>query len=74
MDSLIVAIVTLWFFVTAGYAGTVGVSALRTRTYAPDLGLGLHGGAAVAAGIATLLLAAALFAAGVLVTFVATRA
>ena len=74
MDSVIAAAVALWFFVFAGYAGTVGADAIRTRTYLPKLGLALEGGAAVAAGWATLVLAATFFAAGALVTYVAARA
>ncbi len=74
MHSIIAAAVTLWFFVAAGYAGSVGVSAIRTRSYAPQLGFDLEGAGAVAAGWATLVLGAALFAAGVLVFYVATAA
>ncbi len=74
MDSFVAAAVALWFFVFAGWAGTVGVDAIRTRTYLPQLGLALEGAAAVAAGWATLVLAAAFFAAGALVSFVAARA
>ncbi len=74
MDAVVSAAVALWFFVFAGYAGTVGVDAIRTRTYLPKLGLELEGGVAVAAGWATLVLAAAFFAAGALVTYVAARA
>jgi hypothetical protein len=74
MDAVIAAAVALWFFASAGYAASVGTAAIRTRTFAPELGLELHGRAAAAAGWATLVLAAALFAAGALVTFVATRA
>ncbi len=74
MDEIIPAAVTLWLFVAAGYAATVGVSAIRTRTYAPQLGLDVQGRGAVAAGWATLALAAALFVAGLLVFWVATIA
>ena len=74
MDSIVVAAVTLWFYVSAGYAATVGVSAIRTRTYAPHLGLDVQGWAASVAGWVTLVLAIALFAAGALVSWVASRA
>jgi hypothetical protein len=49
------------------------VSAIRTRTYAPQLGLDVQGSAASVAGWCTLVLAAALFAAGALVSWVASR-
>lgn len=74
MDAVIAAVVALWFFVFAGYAAAIGTDAIRTRTYLPRLGLALEGGVAVAAGWATLVLAAAFFGAGALVTFVAARA
>ncbi len=73
-DAIVAAVVTLWFFVGAGYAGSVGVAAIRTRTFAPALGLDIHGRTAAALGWVALVLAAALFAAGVLVSYVATRA
>ena len=73
MDSVVAALVALLYFVSAGYAGNVGMSAIRTRTYAPKLGLEIQDGAAVAAGWATLVVASAFFAAGALVAFVASR-
>jgi hypothetical protein len=74
MEAIVAAAVALLFFAFAGYAASVGVDAIRTRTYLPRLGLELSGGAAVAAGWATLVFACAFFAAGALVTFVASRA
>lgn len=74
MESLLAAAAALWFMVSAGYAASVGVAAIRTRSYAPDLGLELRGRGAVVAGWATLVLSAALLAAGALVSFVASRA
>ena len=74
MDSVVAAIVALFFFVAASYAGSVSVAAIRTRSFAPELGLEIRGGAAVLAGWVTLVFAAALFGAGVLVWFVAMRA
>jgi hypothetical protein len=74
MDSAVAGIVALFFFVTAGYAGSVSIAAIRTRSYAPELGLEVRGGAAVLAGWMTLVFAVALFGAGVLVWFVAMRA
>jgi hypothetical protein len=64
------ALVTLWFLVSGGYAFALGVSAIRTRAYAPALGLDVRGTAASVAGWMTLVLAAALFAAGALVSYV----
>ncbi len=64
------ALVTLFFFVSGACAAAVAVSAIRTRTYAPQLGLDVQGVAARVAGWVTLVLALALFAAGVLVSYV----
>jgi hypothetical protein len=74
MDSIVAAMVSLWFWVTAAYAAGVGVSAIRTRSYAPELGLEIRGREAAVAGALTLVFAGALFAAGALVWFVAMRA
>jgi hypothetical protein len=74
VESIFVAAMSFWYFVSAGYAASVGVAAIRTRAYAPDLGLELRGRPAVAAGWATLVFATALLAAGAYVSFVATRA
>lgn len=70
MSAVVAAIVTLWFVVSGGYAAAVGLSAIRARTYAPGLGLDVHGTAAAVAGWFTLVLALALLAAGVLVSYV----
>lgn len=74
MESLVVAAVSTWYLVCAGYAATVAVAAIRTGAYAPELGLELRGRAAVVAGWVTLVLAAALLTAGAYISFVATRA
>ncbi len=73
MDAFIAAGVALWFFVSAGYAATVGMHALRTGAFAPDLGLEVRGRTATVLGCATLVIAAALFAAGALIAFVGSR-
>lgn len=74
MDSVVAAAVALWFFVSAAWTAGVGVAAIRTREFAPQLGLELRGRPARLAGWAALVVAAALFAAGALVSFVAARA
>ena len=68
------ALVSLWFFVSAAYAGRVAVHAIRSGAFAPELGLDVHGRAATALGWATLVIAAAFLAAGVLVAIVGARA
>lgn len=73
VESVLVAAVSFWYLVGAGYAASVGVDAIRTRAYAPQLGLEVRGGAAVAAGWVTLVLATALLAAGLYVSFIAAR-
>ncbi len=73
IDAFIAAAVALWFLVSAGYAATVAVSAIRTQTYAPDLGLDVRGRAASVLGWVTLVVAAALLAAGLLVAFVGSH-
>ncbi len=70
-DAVVAALVSLWFFVTAGYGAVVAVAAIRTRRFAPELGLDVQGRAAVVAGWATLVLAAACLGAGLLVSRVA---
>ncbi len=72
-SAIAAALVTLWFYVSAGWAGIIGVSAIRRRTFAPELGLEVRGRTAAALGWATLVLAAALLAAGALVSYVAMR-
>jgi hypothetical protein len=74
VEPVVVAAVSFWYFVSAGYAASVGVAAIRTKAYAPHLGLEIRGSAAVAAGWVTLVLAAALLTAGAYISFVATRA
>ncbi len=67
------ALASLWFFVSAAYAARVAVRAIRTGAFAPDLGLDVHGRTATALGWATLVIAAALLAAGALVAYVGAR-
>ncbi len=67
------ALVTLWFYVSAAYAGWVGLSAIRTREFAPRLGLEIRGMAASVAGCMAIVLALALAAAGALVSYVELR-
>ncbi len=68
--AVVAALVTLWFSISGAYLAAVAVSAIRTKTYAPRLGLDVRGTAASVAGWATLVLALALFAAGALVSYV----
>ncbi len=70
LSAVVAALVTLWFCVSGTYATFVGISAIRTGTYAPQLGLDLRGQGASVAGWLTLALALALFAAGALVSYV----
>ncbi len=73
LSAVVAALVTLWFLVSGAYAAFVGVSAIRTRDFAPRLGLDLRGPGAAAAGWLTFALALALFAAGALVSYVELR-
>ncbi len=70
LSAVVAALVTLWFCVSGAYATFLGVYAIRTGTYAPQLGLDLRGHGASVAGWLTLALALALFAAGALVSYV----
>ncbi len=73
LSAVVAALVTLWFCVSGAYAAFVGLSAVRTRTYAPELGLDLRGPGASVAGWLTIALALALFASGALVSYVELR-
>ena len=68
------ALVSLWFFVSAAYVARVAVHAIRGGAFAPELGLEVRGRVATALGWATLVIAAAFLAAGVLIALVAARA
>lgn len=73
LSALVAALVTLWFYVSGAYAAGLGLSAIRKGTFAPRLGLDVRGPAASVAGWLALVLAAALFAAGALVSYVELR-
>ncbi len=70
-DAVVAALVSLWFFVSAGYGVTVAVAAIRTGRFAPERGLDVHGRAALVAGWITLVLAVAFLGAGLLIARVA---
>ncbi len=73
MSAIVAALVTLWFYVSAAYAAWIGVQAIRTREFAPELGLEIRGAVASVAGWLTLVLSIALLAAGALVSYVELR-
>ncbi len=73
VSAIVAALVTLWFYVSAAYAAWLGVSAIRTREFAPRLGLEIRGAAASAMGWMALVIAVALVAAGALVSYVELR-
>ncbi len=70
-DAVVAALVSLWFVVCAAYGVVVAVAALRTRRFAPELGIDVHGRAAIVSAGVTLVLAVAFLAAGLLVARVA---
>jgi hypothetical protein len=70
-DAVVAALVSLWFFVSAAYGVVVAVAAFRTGRFAPELGLEVHGRAAIVSASVTLVLAAAFLAAGLLIARVA---